>query len=273
MVGLLQSEATPLSSETKMTRLKNTLSNTRLLVLISVLSIVCFLLIAYSRGLFDDLNMWVNAWATGIQAGGLTDAANIVSYVFDTTILLAITLPIAGLLIFRRHTGEALLLLGAMGSDALLLNISKTVVISPRPLNGLILEQSNSFPSGHVTSTIVFFGMLTYFALQNRKTLSKLCLAAVTPALAVIVAFDRLYLNAHWLSDVLAAPFLALFVLVTSILVIEHLTGWYARRRQASQVSTQTRVSGNHLAILSLRREALNGRAITTKANTISEVK
>lgn len=190
-----------------MARLKNTLSNTRTLVLISVLSIVCFLLIVYSRGLFDDLNMWVNAWATGIQAGGLTDVANLVSYVFDTTILLAITLPIAGLLIYKSHTGEALLLLGAMGVDALLLSISKTVVISPRPLNGLILEQGNSFPSGHVTTTIVFFGMLTFFALQNRKTISKFCLAAVTPVLAVIVAFDRLYLNVHWLSDVLAAPF------------------------------------------------------------------
>ncbi len=256
-----------------MNRLKNNSSTTRTLILISVLSLVCFFVIAYSRGLFYDLNMWVNAWATGIYSGGLTDVANIVSHVFDTTILLALTLPIAGLMVYKNHAGKALLLLGAMGGDALLLNICKTVVTSARPLNGLILEEGNSFPSGHVTSTIVFFGMLTYFALQNRKTLSKLCLAAVTPALTVIVAFDRLYLNVHWLSDVLAAPFLALFVLATSILVIQHLTGWYTRRRQSSRTSAQTRVSGNHLATLSPRDAALNGRAITSKANTISEVK
>jgi len=107
--------------------------------------------------------MWVNAWAIGIQAEGLTDVVNLVSFFFDTTILLAITLSIAGLMIYKSHTGTGLLLLGAMGGDALLLSISKTVVASHRPLNGLILKQGYSFPSGHVTSTIVFFGMLTYF--------------------------------------------------------------------------------------------------------------
>jgi membrane-associated phospholipid phosphatase len=256
-----------------MAGLKNTSSTTRTLILISVLSLVCFFVIAYSRGLFDDLNMWVNAWLTGTQAEGLTDVANLVSSFFDTTVLLAITLPIAGLMLYKSHIDKALLLLGAMGGDALLLNVSKTVIASPRPLNGLILEQSNSFPSGHVTSTIVFFGMLTYFAWQNRKTITKFCLAAITPILAVMVAFDRLYLNVHWLSDVLAAPFLALFVLVVTILVVQYLTGWHTRRRQSSRASTQTPVLINRLtsffATLCLRGEALNGRAITNKAHTL----
>lgn len=223
------------NSESNLNRIKHPAANTRTIALISVVSIICFFAIAYSRCILDGANMWVNTWATSIQAEMFADAANLVSLFFDTTVLLAITVPIAGLMVYKRRTENGLLLLGAMGGNALLLSVSKTIVASPRPLNGLILEQGNSFPSGHVTSTIVFFGMLAFFAIQNRKTISKLCLAAITPVLAVIVAFDRIYLNVHWLSDVLAAPFLALFVLATSILVIQHLKGRYDRMKNVPQ--------------------------------------
>jgi membrane-associated phospholipid phosphatase len=56
-------------------------------------------------------------------------------------------------------------------------------------------------------------------------------MAALTAVLAVLMAFDRIYLNAHWLTDVLAAPFLAVFILVTSILVFQSLLRWYTPRQ------------------------------------------
>ncbi len=225
----------------------------------AAVSLVCFLVIAfaYSRGYFDGLNQAVNAWATSIQTGALTVAANLVSYCFDTTVLLAVTLPMIGFLLYKGYTQKAGLLIGAMGADALVLEICKTVVISTRPLNALVAESDYSFPSGHVTSTIVFIGMLIYFAWQKRETIAKLCLAAAGPALVVIVAFDRLYLNVHWLSDVLAAPFLALFIVAVTILIIQQLTRWYNRRRNKAQSAAPLEGS------LDLRDATLYGRAIT----------
>lgn len=55
----------------------------------------------------------------------------------------------------------------------------------------------------------------------------------LTPALVVFVGLDRLYLNAHWLSDVVAAPFLALFIVTATILVVESLTEWYRKKHSS----------------------------------------
>jgi undecaprenyl-diphosphatase len=118
-----------------------------------------------------------------------------------------------------------------MGADAALLQAAKTFITSPRPTNALITDVDNSFPSGHLTSTIVFVGMLTYLAWQNRKTIHKLCIAAVGPALILVVGFDRIYLNMHWLSDILAAPFLALFIIAATILTIESIADWHKKRQ------------------------------------------
>ena len=120
-----------------------------------------------------------------------------------------------------------------MAADALLLQVLKTVVASPRPLNALITEGDYSFPSGHLTSILVLLGMLTYIAYQTNKPVFK-ALAVATPVLGVLMALDRLYLNVHWLSDVIAAPFLALFIVTATIVVIESLAGWQRRKSAAT---------------------------------------
>jgi len=199
------------------------------LLTVALLSLVCFLGILFSRGSFEGVNLAFNSWITTIQSHGVTQAAEALN-VFDTTVLLVISLPVACYLLYRKETKNGLMLLGAMAADALLLQILKTMVASPRPLNGLIFEGDFSFPSGHLTSILVLLGMLTYFAYQNQKPLLKL-LAVMTPILGVLMALDRLYLNVHWLSDIIAAPFLALFIVAATILVIETLTNWQRKKR------------------------------------------
>ena len=172
----------------------------RILLAIAVVALLCFIAVFAARPYFTDINSAVNSWASSIQTGTLTDIAKIIDLGFDTKVLLIITLPLVGLLLYKGSTLKAGLLVGAMGADAALLQAAKTFITSPRPTNALLAETDNSFPSGHLTSTIVFVGMLTYLAWQNRKTIHKLCIAAVGPALILVVGFDRIYLNMHWLS-------------------------------------------------------------------------
>ena len=211
----------------------NNKTNQYMLILISAISIACFLPLAFWQTPFTGLNQTVNLWSANLNLGsGFTQAASTISEIFDTTILLALSLPIAGLLLFKKHKADALLLVGVMGVDAVVLSVIKSLVASPRPLNGLIIEEGYSFPSGHVTTTIVLLGMLTFLVWQTLKTLRpKIAMIALTAVMAFAMAFDRIYLNVHWLTDVLAAPFLALFLLAASILVMQSLTGWYNKRR------------------------------------------
>lgn len=201
-------------------------------IVLSIVALTCFLAIAviYSSGYFDSINQVTNLYAASIQTEMLTDAAILISRCFDTIILLGLTLLLGGLLLYKKDTQQGMLLIGAMGINVFLLLICKTVVISPRPLNALVVENDYSFPSGHVTSTIIFVGMLSYFAWQKRNTITKLCLVFFGSALVGIVAFDRVYLNVHWLSDVIAAPFIAVFIIATTILTIQYLPRRYSRK-------------------------------------------
>lgn len=236
--------------------------NQYILIAVAVSALICFLAIAVARPCFDQVNAAVNLWVTGIQTEGLTDIAKAIDF-FDTKVLLILTLPLAGVLLWKGHTDKAGLLAGAMGIDALLLEASKTLIASPRPLNSILVDVDNSFPSGHVTSIIVFGGMLTYLAWQNRKTISKLCAVVIGP-LAAIVTFDRLYLNAHWLSDVLAAPFLALFIIAVTILIVPLLLHWIKMGKNPLKSSAKR---DSHP-----KKPTLYGRAITRKPQNSTAV-
>jgi membrane-associated phospholipid phosphatase len=202
----------------------------RNLVLIAVasLSLICFLGVLFSRSLFEATNLSVNTWIPTIQTQTLTPVAQAVNIV-DTNVFLVITLPVACYLFIRKETKYSLMLLCVMGADALILQALKMGVASPRPLNALIFEGDYSFPSGHLTSVLVLLGMLTYIIYQTNKPAFK-ALAVATPVLGVLMAFDRLYLNIHWVSDVIAAPFLALFIVTATIVIIESLAGWRQKK-------------------------------------------
>jgi membrane-associated phospholipid phosphatase len=226
----------------------------RILLTMAVIALLCFIAVFAARPYFEGINSAVNSWAPSIQTGSLTDVAKLIDLGFDTKALLILTLPIVGILLYKGYTLKAGLFIGAMGADAALLQAAKTFITSPRPANSLLVETDNSFPSGHLISTIVFFGMLTYLAWQNRKTIHKLCIAAVGPALILVVGFDRIYLNMHWLTDILAAPFLALFIIAVTILIVESISDWYKKRQVTTNKNPEV--------------GTLSHRAITHTANS-----
>ena len=61
----------------------------------------------------------------------------------------------------------------------------------------------NSFPSGHMMRTVIVYGLLA-FVIRRLSPSPLVGLLAVAGAILVIVlmAFDRLYLDVHWESDV-----------------------------------------------------------------------
>ena len=84
----------------------------------------------------------------------------------------------------------------------------KLVVNRPRPTPDLVrvfqAEPGNSFPSGHAFLAIVFWGLLAYFALTRlqRRSLRVLTLSGFL-VIILLIGASRVYLGAHWPSDVL----------------------------------------------------------------------
>jgi len=211
--------------------LENLLKNNKLAINISLACLIGFLIVTFLIGSLAGINAEVNSWAATIHTRSFTLIAKLVADGFDTTPLLAISLVIGVVLFLLKMRKNALLLVGAMVGNAVILEALKTIIYSPRPLNEMVLEVDNSFPSGHVTSTVVFFGLLAYFSWQIWKsTRVKVASSILLVALAFFVGFTRLYLNVHWLSDVVGGYLLGIFWLTLCVAITPYLFQVYKEK-------------------------------------------
>ncbi|HSP10579.1 MAG TPA: phosphatase PAP2 family protein [Candidatus Dormibacteraeota bacterium] len=85
----------------------------------------------------------------------------------------------------------------------------------------------NSFPSGHMVRTVVVYGLLAFVV--RRLTGSPVVRALAIPVatfIVVLLAFDRIYLDVHWESDVVGGLLLGAIGLLAG-------TVWLDRPRRA----------------------------------------
>ena len=84
----------------------------------------------------------------------------------------------------------------------------------------------NSFPSGHVVRTVVAYGLIAFVVrrLAPWRTARELAIP-IAVVLIVVEAFDRLYLDVHWESDVIGGLLLGAVALLSG-------TVWLDRPRK-----------------------------------------
>jgi membrane-associated phospholipid phosphatase len=86
---------------------------------------------------------------------------------------------------------------------------------------------ANSFPSGHMLRTVLVYGLLAFVIHRLAPwPWARAFALPVAVALIVVVAFDRLYLEVHWESDVLGGLLLGAIAMVSA-------TVWLDRPRRA----------------------------------------
>lgn len=86
----------------------------------------------------------------------------------------------------------------------------KQLYFFPRP-PGLISESiSSSFPSGHVLLATLVFGFLSVLLSHELAPQKRKIPYLITVFFIGVISLSRLYLGAHWLTDVLASLFLGL---------------------------------------------------------------
>jgi len=131
--------------------------------------------------------------------------------------------------VIARRPWEALWM--ALASPAILLvGLVKALVGRPRPSPELVrvqeLAAGPSFPSGHVFSDVLFFSFLFFLARAVINSPYLRFLVQGLCVLALIVAgLARVYVGAHWPSDVLGS------YLLGGLVVALFLKGYYLRRR------------------------------------------
>ena len=137
--------------------------------------------------------------------------------------LATLVLAVSGFLFYRKKRLEILILLGGFSLTTASVMLIKLLSARARPFSNLsLLESTTAFPSGHMAHSLFVYGFLAYLLSRcvRRKTHS-LWIMLSGVGLAGIIGLSRLYLNVHWLSDVLGGFTLAAAYLCLCIGLLE----------------------------------------------------
>lgn len=169
-----------------------------------------------TRALMELRSGWLDQLVTTISAlGGLTVVAAVAGLLL--------------LLVWHQCRALAWTLLAATAARPLLEWALKELVDRPRPdIDRLVPGNGPSFPSGHVMAAVAIWGLLPpVVALLAGRRSAWWGSVAISGTVITAVAFSRVYLGVHWLTDVVGALLLGALYL----LAVEALLEWHHRRR------------------------------------------
>jgi membrane-associated phospholipid phosphatase len=158
-----------------------------------------------------DLN--ISTWVGNLRTPFWTQVMKLVSDVGMIGGVFIIGFISANLFFHKRFK----LLLGLIYSTCgagLFTYFLKLIIARDRPelVSRLVVESGFSFPSGHATTAFVAFPILAivvYYSSRIPKVL-KYILILILAIFPLVVAFSRLYLGVHYLTDVVAGAMVGL---------------------------------------------------------------
>lgn len=93
----------------------------------------------------------------------------------------------------------------------------KSVIYSPRPSGLAYAIKTSSFPSGHTTLSLTILSFAAFLIAKQISRKWHWIPYATAAILIALIGFSRLYLGAHWFSDILGSIFLGFTILLLVI--------------------------------------------------------
>lgn len=137
----------------------------------------------------------------------LPSAVRDITALGSSTVLTLVVAATALFLALRRRWRSVALVLAATSSGGVAVTLVKALVGRARPelVERLMVEASNSFPSGHAAnSAIVYLTLATLLFPVVQEARMRAFVLGAALLVTLMVGVSRVYLGVHWPSDVLA---------------------------------------------------------------------
>lgn len=181
-----------------------------------------------------QLSLWLHAH----QLPLLTKAMLVATFLGSTAAVTVISFAFGFYLIRRRRFYWLAALLLSVFGGMLLNRTLKYAFHRPRPLfdNPILSLTSYSFPSGHtMAATVLYSAIAAYLVTTTSDWRPRALIICSASFLILLVGFSRIYLGAHYLSDVLGAMAEGLAWLSLCLTVIH-----FVWRRRSSSVGRKS---------------------------------
>ena len=182
--------------------------------------------------IFDEkLAKWLHVHATP----PLTRVMLFATELGDQVVVTMVTLAAAVFFAWTRRWQWLLALALVVPGGAILNELMKLAFQRARPKfdNPMLTLTSYSFPSGHTMAATLLYGFLAIFIFHLLQAWRwRVFAVLVVSSLVSVIGLSRMYLGAHYLSDVLAAVAAGVVWIVLCLSALETLRYRRARRRR-----------------------------------------
>lgn len=180
--------------------------NAGLFILLTVLFLILTSFVISDRSSSWDL--YVSAWLQNRQGDLMDSVMKGLSWLGSVPVAFCMICTAALFFILTGKKGEALLIFSTVLTGAVSWTL-KMLINRSRPSTDFVrvVEETHyqSFPSGHVLFYTVFFGLLSLVVYYDGKITKavKAVLISLFVFILVFGAVSRVYLGAHWFTDIL----------------------------------------------------------------------
>ena len=233
---------TPKEQGSKIPELINTLENrNKILHFIMILFLIFTSLTAmvyfYPLTVFDlKFSQQIQEYQQSI----FIDFMKFVSWFGGTIKVVSLTFGTALLLFIYRFKKEAFFV-GCTVLVSVLNYGFKLLIERPRPSNNLVIvvqdAEHSSFPSGHTSFYVVYFGFLIFLMVYKRKPnkIMRIIGVLICVFLIATIPLSRIYLGVHWMTDVIGGFLLGLIILL--ILIYFYLSSNFTISRKKKEAN------------------------------------
>ncbi|HEO4022235.1 TPA: phosphatase PAP2 family protein [Streptococcus agalactiae] len=174
-------------------------------VILLVSFLVLTLAVKSQSDMISYLDNITSAFFQSIRNPDLTNLMTIISTVVSPLTTSLIALVILGYQYFLNQRIAVWLFMLFFGTNALAL-LLKDIIARHRPMNQLVFDSGYSFLSGHTISTFLLMILVLVVARQRlRRVLSQVVFVIFALVILASVIFSRLYLENHFLTDILGS--------------------------------------------------------------------
>jgi membrane-associated phospholipid phosphatase len=144
-------------------------------------------------------------------------------------LLLPLSVLLCLLLLWSGKSGQAMLIGFSLLITIISVHVAKLMFRRPRPSTTELLvavPTDWSFPSAHAAQATTFFLSVTFIAFQILPTIWATSVAILSLLIISVVGYSRIYLQVHYVSDVLAGMVMAVLI-VSAMQLILTLLPWF----------------------------------------------
>ncbi len=180
---------------------------------------------------FTRADKAVSAYVQSLRTPALDKIMIAVTMLGDGKVLAALALAMVAVIGWHRRWRLAGAVAAAFIGASLFVPVLKSIIQRARPTDLYSGAESFSFPSGHATLSATILGIAVLLGANGLSRRWRLAAFLGGIAVIVVIAFSRVYLAAHWPSDVLAG--------VSFGLMVVFVLAFLLHRRLSRELSTR----------------------------------